>query len=133
KVELGAQAVSGEESGAHTGEISARMLAELGASHVLVGHSERRAKGETDADVNRAVRACLANGLVPIVCVGESRAERDAGRTDEIAAAQVRAAFEGVSRAFSRAFIAYEPVWAIGSGDPCPPEEAARVHRVIRE
>ncbi|MEQ1617323.1 MAG: triose-phosphate isomerase [Terricaulis sp.] len=115
---------------ARTGEVSAAMLADIGATHVIVGHSERRSQhGESDALVRRKAEAALSAGLVPIVCVGETLAQRDAGKTEEVIAAQVRASVPGEDRII----IAYEPVWAIG-GDRTPSmEEIADVHGVVRE
>jgi triosephosphate isomerase (TIM) len=132
---LGAQDLYWEEKGAFTGEISAGMLEALKVAYVIVGHSERRERfGETDADVSRKVKAAFAHDLVPIVCVGETAEERDAGRTTEKVVAQVR---EGLSRAVaeqaSRSVIAYEPIWAIGTGRACAPSDAGEVIRAIRD
>lgn len=115
---------------ARTGEVSAEMLADIGATHVIVGHSERRSQhGESDALVRRKAEAALSAGLIPIVCVGETLAQRDAGKTEEVIAAQVRAS----APAEAGIVIAYEPVWAIG-GDRTPSvEEIADVHGIVRE
>jgi triosephosphate isomerase len=123
-----------ELKGAYTGEISAPMLLEFGVSHVILGHSERRAsRAENDRTVNLTVRTALAHGLTPIVAVGETLEERDAGRTNERVVAQTRAAFAGVpSGDLRRAIVAYEPIWAIGTGRNCPPDEADRVMAAIR-
>jgi triosephosphate isomerase len=130
---LGAQNCYWEDRGAYTGEISAAMLADR-CSYVIVGHSERRAHfGETDADVARKVAALLRHGLRPIVCVGESLAERDAGATDATVARQVAAAFEPVAAGqVAECVVAYEPVWAIGSGRAADGAEANRVGALIR-
>lgn len=116
-VDLGAQNVHWEDSGAFTGEIAAPMLKPF-CTHVIVGHSERRAYfGETDGHVNRRVQAALRHGLVPIVCVGETLAEREAGDTGDVVQRQVRMGLEGIARIDAEKIIlAYEPVWAIGTG-----------------
>ncbi len=134
RVALGAQTMHWELQGAFTGEISAPMLLEFGVSHVILGHSERRAAcGESDRMVNLKVRTALAQGLTPIVAVGERLDERDAGMTDERVVTQTRAAFEDVAReALAKIVIAYEPIWAIGTGRNCVPVEADRVIATIR-
>ncbi len=133
-VAMGAQDMHWEESGAFTGEISPRMLVEAGATHVIIGHSERRRLcGETDEMVGKKVAAAVAHGLVPIVCVGETKEEREAGETESVVVRQLRAAFSALpARGTERVFVAYEPVWAIGSGTPATPEEAVVVHKAIR-
>lgn len=130
----GGQNLHWEEKGAFTGEISAGMLKDAGASCVLVGHSERRQLfGETNATTNKKVRAALAAGLEPILCVGETLEERDAGRTLEVVDAQVREGLDGLSpEELGRLSIAYEPVWAIGTGRTATPEQAQEVHASIR-
>ncbi len=134
RVRLGAQTMHWELKGAFTGEVSAPMLREFGVTHVILGHSERRAFfNETDRTVNLKVRTALAQGLVPIVAVGETLDERKAGATDERVVTQTRAAFEGVAReALPGVAIAYEPIWAIGTGENCDPAEADRVIATIR-
>jgi triosephosphate isomerase len=134
RVVLGAQNVHWEAAGAFTGEISVPMLAEHGVRYVIVGHSERRAFfGELDRTVNLKVRALLEHGLTPIVAVGETEDEREAGRTDERVIAQTRAAFEDLAHAqLQRVVVAYEPIWAIGTGKNCDPVEANRVMGAIR-
>lgn len=134
RVRLGAQTMHWELEGAFTGEISAPMLLEFGVSHVILGHSERRANcGETDRAVNLKVHTALSQGLVPIVAVGETGAEREAGQTDERVVSQTRAAFANVAPAdLARVAIAYEPIWAIGTGRNCDPDEADRVMGLIR-
>ena len=119
---------------AETMEISAQMLLELGVRGSIVGHSERRQHfGETDAAVRRKVRAALAAGLTPIVCVGETLTERDGGQTLAVVARQVRAALEGLTGAdLGRLILAYEPVWAIGTGRTATPEQAQEVHAALR-
>jgi len=117
-ISLGAQGCHWEEKGGFTGEVSPPMLAKLNASYVIVGHSERRELfGETDEDVNRKVKAVLAHGMTPIMCVGETLDEREAGGTDAKVTGQVEAGLAGVSREQVGALvIAYEPIWAIGTG-----------------
>jgi triosephosphate isomerase len=131
---LGAQSVCAEEAGAYTGEVAASMLADLGCRYVIVGHSERRAMyGEDDALVARKFQAAQRYGLVPILCVGESLAERDGGATREVVLRQLDAVLEATGRdAFTRAVVAYEPVWAIGTGRTATPEQAQEVHGLIR-
>jgi triosephosphate isomerase len=134
RVRLGAQTMHWELKGAFTGEISAPMLTEFGVSYVILGHSERRAYfNETDRTVNLKVNTALAQGLVPIVAVGETLDERNAGSTDARVVAQTRAAFEGLNpEDVSRCVVAYEPIWAIGTGRNCDAEESDRVMGVIR-
>ncbi len=125
---LGAQNMHWETAGAFTGEVSPPMVAEF-AGYVILGHSERRAYfGETDATVNRKVHAALAHDLTPIVCVGETLEEREAGRTEAVIQRQVAGALEGLTDAQARGVVlAYEPIWAIGTGKAATPEEANRV------
>ena len=132
---LGAQNCHWEEKGAFTGEVSAPMLAALKCRYAIVGHSERRQLfGETDDQVRRKVRALLAADVVPILCVGESLEERDAGRTRDKVVGQVRAALSGLEAArVATAVIAYEPIWAIGTGRNAQPSDAGQVVRVIRD
>jgi triosephosphate isomerase len=134
-VKLGAQNMHFEASGAYTGEVSAPMLRALFATHVILGHSERRTLfGETDDLVNKKVMAALKNQLRPIVCVGESLAEREAGSTLRVVQAQTEKALEGVSKELAASLIiAYEPVWAIGTGKVATSEQAQEVHAFIRE
>lgn len=132
-IALGAQNVHEAEVGAHTGEISSGMLVDAGCTYVIVGHSERRLAGETDAQVNGKVRAALKAGLTPILCVGESLAERQQGETDAVVSGQVRTGLEAVAaEAVGDLVIAYEPVWAIGTGETATPEEASRTAALIR-
>lgn len=129
-VAIGGQDCHPELSGAHTGDISAPMLADAGASHVIVGHSERRADhGETDALVRAKASAALAAGLVPIVCVGEIEAERDAGRALEVVAGQLDASLPDD---IGGTVVAYEPVWAIGTGRVPAAEDIAGMHDALR-
>jgi len=133
-VALGAQSLCAEAQGAFTGEVSGTMLLDVGCRYVLVGHSERRQSyGESDALVARKFVAAQASGLVPVLCVGETLEEREAGRTTEVVARQLDAVL-AVSRvsAFGQAVIAYEPVWAIGTGRTATPEQAQEVHAMIR-
>ena len=131
---LGAQNVFWEDSGAYTGEISPRMLVELGVTHAIVGHSERRTiLGETDEMVNKKVLHTLASKITPIVCVGESRAEHQAGKTQEAVLHQLKTALSGVRlRVTDRLLIAYEPLWAIGSGQAASVSEIVETHTFIR-
>ena len=133
-VKLGAQDVHWEGQGAFTGKVSADMLAKLGVAYVILGHSEQRTLfGETDANVRRRAVKVLAEGMTPIICVGETLAERDANRTEAVVDTQVRAAYEGLSRADAlRTVIAYEPVWAIGTGRNATDAQAQAVHLFIR-
>ncbi len=135
KVGLGAQNMYHEASGAFTGEISAAMLVDLGCRYVILGHSERRhVLGETDADINRKVIAALKAGLTPIVCVGELLSEREAGQTSAVIRRQFDGSLAGVSAAdLAKIVIAYEPVWAIGTGKVATPEQAEEVHLDLRK
>jgi triosephosphate isomerase len=131
RVQLGAQNVHWAESGAFTGEISGPMLSEIGVRYVVVGHSERRQFfGETDETVNQRLLAAQAHGLTPILCVGETKAQRDAGETEALIFSQLEAGLVGVDQ--SNLVIAYEPIWAIGTGDTCASDEANRVIGLIR-
>jgi triosephosphate isomerase len=133
-VALGAQSLCAEAQGAFTGEVSGTMLRDVGCRYVLVGHSERRQLyGENDALVARKFVAAQASGLVPVLCIGETLEEREGGRTTEVVARQLDAVLT-VSRvsAFGQAVIAYEPVWAIGTGRTATPEQAQEVHGMIR-
>lgn len=134
-VGLGAQNCHYELKGAFTGEVAPPMLAELGCSHVIVGHSERRALfGETDDGVAKKLRAAQAHGLVPIVCVGERLDEREAGRTNEVVGHQVRAALKGLpGDAVGALVLAYEPIWAIGTGHAATAEQANDTIGFIRD
>jgi len=132
-LELGAQDVSRHEQGAYTGEVSAAMLREFGVRYVIVGHSERRQyHGETDAVVADKAKAALAHGITPIVCVGETLAEREAGQTEEVVKRQLAAVIHGNGHCISEIVVAYEPVWAIGTGRTASPEQAQQVHAVLR-
>jgi triosephosphate isomerase len=130
---LGAQNLHWEKEGAFTGEVSAPMLAELGCGYVIVGHSERRQHfGETDEMVQRKARAAVAAGLRPIVCVGESLREREAGTAFDVLEAQVKGSLRGLS-GDSGIVVAYEPVWAIGTGRTATPAQAQEAHAFIRK
>jgi triosephosphate isomerase len=132
-VELAAQNVHWEPQGAYTGEVSAPMLAEVGCRHVIVGHSERRQYfGETDESVRKRVGAVLSAGMLPIVCVGETLAEREAGKTLEVVGRQVRAGLAGLREPLAAITLAYEPVWAIGTGKTATSAQAQEVHAAIR-
>jgi triosephosphate isomerase len=133
-VQIGAQDMFWEKEGAYTGEVSAAMLLAAGCTHVIIGHSERRQYfGETDDTVNRKLLAALQAGLVPIVCIGEVLQERESGLTEDVLRRQCTGAFRSISgdRA-APIVIAYEPVWAIGTGKTATPAIAADAHRVIR-
>jgi triosephosphate isomerase len=134
RVHIGAQNMHFAEEGAFTGEISAGMLRGIGVTHVILGHSERRQHFcETDDSVNRKLKTALATGLVPIVCVGENLAEREAGETESILRRHTSRALDGLSaEQAGPVVIAYEPVWAIGTGRTATPEIAAEAHAVIR-
>lgn len=131
---LGAQNVFWEEEGAYTGEISPPMLAELGCRFVIVGHSERREHfGETDEMISRKVVSAMGHGITPILCVGESLAQREGGMTLQVVEAQLEGALGGFSDAETPEWvIAYEPIWAIGTGRTATPEQAQEVHEAIR-
>ena len=132
-VELGAQDVSHHEGGAFTGEISSAMLKEFGVRYVLVGHSERRQYHfETDALVAAKAQHALAGGITPIVCVGETLAEREAGKTEEVVKRQLAAVIHANGHCISEIVVAYEPVWAIGTGKTASTEQAQQVHAVLR-
>ena len=129
-----AESESGAE-GAHTGEVSAAMLLEFGCRHVLVGHSERRSiYGETDEDVAARFVAALESGLEPVLCVGESLEQREGGETESVVQRQLDAVLNRVGvGGFERAIVAYEPVWAIGTGKTATPEQAQAIHAFIRD
>jgi len=131
---LGAQDVHPEERGAFTGEVSPLMLLALKVAYVIVGHSERRQLfGEDDVVVNKKLRSVFAHGMTPILCVGETLEERDAGGTESTVTQQVRRAFDGVEVSMARSVvIAYEPVWAIGTGKTATPEQAQEAHAFIK-
>jgi len=132
-VALGAQDVSRHEQGAYTGEVSAAMLGDFGVRYCLAGHSERRQyHGETDELVAAKARQLLAHGITPIVCVGETLAEREAGRTQAVVARQLGAVLDQVGAGAERIVVAYEPVWAIGTGRTATPQEAQQVHAALR-
>ncbi|MCA1992174.1 MAG: triose-phosphate isomerase [Coleofasciculus sp. S288] len=131
RVQLGAQNVHWEDEGAYTGEISGFMLLEIGVRYVIVGHSERRQYfGETDETVNLRLKAVQRHGLTPILCVGESKQQRDAGETERIISTQLQKDLVDIDQ--QNLIIAYEPIWAIGTGDTCEAMEANRVIGVIR-
>jgi triosephosphate isomerase len=135
KVALGAQNVYFEKDGAFTGELSVAMLLDLGCKYVILGHSERRhILGETDALINKKVHAALAAGLLPIVCVGELLAEREAGKTLSVIQTQFDGSLAGLSdEQLRKTVIAYEPVWAIGTGKVATPQQAEEVHLALRK
>lgn len=131
RVQLGAQNVHWEDEGAYTGEISGSMLTEIGLRYVIVGHSERRQYfGETDETVNQRLLAAQRHGLIPILCVGETKQQRDAGETELLIATQLKKDLVEIDQ--QNLVIAYEPIWAIGTGDTCEVAEANRVIGLIR-
>lgn len=131
-VKVGAQNIHWENSGAYTGEISGAMLSELGIRYVVVGHSERRQYfGETDETVNARLKAAQLAGITPILCVGETKEQRDANQAEAIITRQIVKALIGVNQ--FNLVIAYEPIWAIGTGDTCASDEANRVIKLIRQ
>jgi triosephosphate isomerase len=132
-IALGAQDVSAHEQGAYTGESSAAMLKDFAVRYCLVGHSERRQyHGETDEQVATKAQRALSAGITPIVCVGETLAEREAGKTEEVVKRQLAAVIHTNGHCISEIVVAYEPVWAIGTGKTASPEEAQAVHAVLR-
>jgi triosephosphate isomerase len=129
----GAQDVSAHEQGAYTGEVSAAMLREFGCRYVIVGHSERRQyHAENDVTVANKAQRALAAGITPIVCVGETLADREAGHTELVVKRQLAAVIHVVAHCTSEIVVAYEPVWAIGTGKTATPEQAQQVHAVLR-
>lgn len=134
-VQLAAQNLFWEEKGAFTGEVSAPMLKDAGCQYVIIGHSERRQYfGETDAGVNKKITAALKSGVFPILCIGESLAERERGETMDVISRQIQGGLEGIAAEdFKSIVVAYEPVWAIGTGKTATPGQAEEVHSHIRE
>ncbi len=135
RVHVAAQDVHWEKQGAHTGDVSATMLVDAGCTHVIIGHSERRTDhGETDEQVNRKLKAAIAAGLTALVCVGETLTQREAGETRRVLERQLHQSLAGLTlHKFSHIMIAYEPVWAIGTGRTATPEMAAESHRYLRD
>ncbi len=132
-IDLGVQDISTQTSGAYTGEVSGSMLKEFGVRYVIVGHSERRAyHGESSQTVALKTKAALAAGITPIVCVGETLAEREAGQTEAVVKRQLAAVIHDNGQCISEIVVAYEPVWAIGTGKTATPSEAQAVHAVLR-
>ena len=133
RVGIGAENCNANASGAYTGEIATNMLTDAGCKYVIIGHSERRAMGETDQDVNAKVKAALAAGLIPIMCCGESLEQRESGITAEWIAMQIKAGLLGIGEdTIRKIVIAYEPIWAIGTGKTATPEQAEEVCEQIR-
>ena len=133
RVGIGAENCNPNPSGAYTGEVSTAMLVDAGCKYVIIGHSERRAMGETDGDVNAKTKAALDAGLVPLVCCGESLEQREADITEEWITMQIKLALAGISEdKIRRVVIAYEPIWAIGTGRTATPEQAEEVCQLIR-
>jgi triosephosphate isomerase len=132
RIMLGSQNIHWEIEGAYTGEISAEMLTEIGVDYAIVGHSERRQYfGETDETVNQRLKAAQKYGITPILCVGETKAQKDSGETEDIIINQLKEGLVGVDQ--GNLVIAYEPIWAIGTGDTCKSDEANRVIGIIRQ
>jgi triosephosphate isomerase len=132
-IDLGAQDVSAHEQGAYTGEVSAPMLRDFGTRYAIVGHSERRLyHAESDDAVAQKAQRTLACGITPIVCVGETLTQREAGQTEEVVKRQLAAVIHLIGHCISEIVIAYEPVWAIGTGKTASPEQAQAVHSVLR-
>ena len=133
-IALGSQNVSQHENGPYTGDVSAEMLKEFGVRYAIVGHSERRMhQAETDTNVAIKAKRALEAGITPIVCVGETQRERDEGMTDYIVRRQLAAVTHLVSSSITEVVVAYEPVWAIGTGNTATPEQAQQVHAVLRK
>ena len=133
KIGVGAENCADKESGAYTGEVSAAMVASTGAKYVILGHSERRAYyGETVAILEEKVKLALANGLTPIFCIGEVLEEREANKQNEVVAAQLASVFSLSAEDFSKIVLAYEPVWAIGTGKTATSDQAEEIHAHIR-
>jgi len=134
-VQLAAQDLFWEEKGAFTGEVSAPLLKDAGCQYVIIGHSERRQYfGETDSGVNKKIQATLKSGVFPILCIGETLAERESGETMDVISRQIQGGLEGIGAGdFKSIVIAYEPVWAIGTGKTATPGQADEVHSHIRE
>lgn len=129
---LGAQDCFYEETGAYTGEISVAMLKDLGCKYVIIGHSERRKYfGETDEEVNKKIKAVLGTGLIPIVCIGETEEEREQDKIEEVLGKEIKDGLEGTD--YSKIIIAYEPIWAIGTGNACDIEESQRIKEIIKK
>lgn len=133
-IALAGQNLYWEDKGAYTGEISAEMLLELGCKYVIIGHSERRQYfGETDETVNKRLRQALNKGLLPIVCAGETLGERESGKANQVIEGQLKGALKDVATdEMERVVVAYEPVWAIGTGKTATPEQAQEIHQFIR-
>ncbi len=132
KIKLGAQNIHWEDEGAYTGEVSGTMLTEIGISYVVVGHSERRQYfGDTDETVNLRLKAAQRHGITPILCVGETREQRDAGEIENVISKQIEKGLAEIDQ--NDLIIAYEPIWSIGSGDTCESQEANRVIGIIRQ
>ena len=133
RVGIGAENCNANASGAYTGEIATNMLVDAGCKYVIIGHSERRAMGETDADITAKDKAALAEGLIPILCCGESLEQRESGITEEWISMQIKCDLEGIGEdSFRKIVIAYEPIWAIGTGKTATPEQAEEVCEHIR-
>jgi triosephosphate isomerase len=134
-VGLGAQNLYAADDGAFTGEVNAGMLTDVGCRYVILGHSERRAlMGETDEQVNQKLNAALAGNLIPIVCVGETLEDREAGRTEQVVETQIGGSLKGLDEVRAAGIVvAYEPVWAIGTGRTATPQQAEEVHAFIRQ
>ena len=134
QIGVGAQNMHNEPKGAFTGEIAASMLQEIGVKYVILGHSERRTYfADTDATVNAKTKAALAAGFTPIVCVGETLEERESGKTETVVTTQIRGSLADLGADIAKVVVAYEPVWAIGTGKTATPDQAQEVHALIRK
>ena len=133
-IKIGAQNMHWEEKGAYTGEVSGKMLKSIGVEYVIIGHSERRQYfAETDETVNKKIKSAIENGLIPIVCVGETLEQRESGTTEQIISNQIKKAFEGIkSEDVNKIIVAYEPIWAIGTGKTATKEQANETIKQIR-
>lgn len=132
-IALGAQNVHEQEHGAHTGEVHAELLNEIGCEYVIVGHSERRLAGETDDQIAQKVKQVISHGLIPILCIGETKIERDQGIEKQIICNQIRSGLSEIHPNEYKYVLAYEPIWAIGTGETATPMNVQEIHRYIRE
>jgi len=133
EIKLGSQDVFWKD-GAFTGEVSAKMLKDIGSEYVIVGHSERRDKGETNKMVNKKIRACLAEKIIPIFCIGETKKQKETGKTFEVLKEQMKEGLQNISRnQIKKIIIAYEPIWAIGTGKNCAYDEVMSMNLLIKK
>lgn len=132
-IALGAQNIHEESKGAYTGEVQGELLAELGTEYVIIGHSERRMAGESNESIAKKVKQVLAHSMIPIICVGETQMQREQGMTKEVIRIQVQSALEGTTASNCKFVIAYEPIWAIGTGKTAKPVDVQEIHSYIRQ